>query len=369
MSTPDVVVIGAGAIGVGCAFELGGAGLRVTVIDRAQPGMEASGASAGMLSAFTLERAGPIGALFRLSRDLYAPLTEALRAESGVDIEHQRNGHLSLCVTEGEVRRAQRLVADRAHAAERLEFVSADDLRRLEPAVTQEASGALYLPRNEWVNSGRLVTALVQASIGRGVRYVLGDPVEEILHADGRVAGVRARGLGRLTTGAVVLAAGAWSSDIRGAPPALRLRSIKGQMIALGNVPPLLHHVVLREEVYLVPRVGGECLVGATVEDGLYDKAVTSAGLHWLLSEALATAPGLAHSRLLGAWAGLRPATPDGLPAIGPWPGVSGLFVATGHFRSGILLTPLTARIIREWIVDGRCTVPADPFLPDRLLP
>jgi glycine oxidase len=368
VKTPPVVGVGAGAIGAACAWELAGAGLRVTLIDRAEPGTEASGASAGMLSAFTPARAGAIGRLYRLSRDLYAPLAETLRAESGVDIEHERGGHLELCMTEGEARGARRLAADPAHAAEELAFLDAAELRRLEPGVTLEAIGALHLPRNEWVNNGRLVTALVQAGARRGVTCVFGDPVEELLCARERVMGVRARDHGRLEAATVVLAAGAWSSGIRGVPAELRVRPVKGQMMALGNVPSTFRHVVVREEVYLVPRASGECLVGATVEDGPHDRHVTAEGLRWLVTEALATVPALAGAALRRVWAGLRPASADGLPVIGPWPGLAGLVVATAHFRSGILLTPATARIVRDWIVEGRCALPGEAFLPDRLM-
>ncbi|MGH7319906.1 MAG: glycine oxidase ThiO, partial [Candidatus Rokuibacteriota bacterium] len=354
-------------IGAGCAYELAGAGLQVTVIERVEPGAEASGASAGMLSAFTSERAGPVGALYRLSRDLYAPLAEALRAESGVDIEHGRAGHLELCMAEDEVRWARKFVSEHADGGERLEFVTAEELRRLEPEVTREAKGAVFLPGNEWVNNERLVVALVQAAARRGARFFLGHPVEEILATGSRVTGVRARGLGSLSAGAVLLAAGTWSGEIAGVPASLRLRPVKGQMIALANTPPLIHHALLRDELYLVPRAGGECLVGATVEEGVFDKRVTPEALQWLLSGAVATVPGFARVAFRRAWAGLRPATEDGLPVIGPWPGLTGLLVAAGHFRSGILLMPVTARIIREWLVDGHCSLPAEAFLPDRL--
>jgi glycine oxidase len=365
---PDVVVVGAGAIGAACAYELAAAGSRVTVIERAEPGAEASGASAGMLSAFTGERAGPAGELYRMSRDLYEPLARALLDESGVDIHYQRGGHLELCMGEEDVRRARKLAADNARDPEHVEFLTPEEVRDLEPEVTLEARGALFLPRNEWVDGARLVTALVRAATIRGVRFLLGQPVEELLRSGGRVTGVRARGIGTVEAGAVVLAAGAWASEIAGVPPQLRLRPVKGQMLALANDPPLISRAVIREEIYLVPRSTGECLVGATVEDGVADKTVTPSALHWLITEALTTVPAFGRAPFLRAWAGLRPASSDGLPVVGPWPVLPGLHVATGHFRSGILLAPVTAQIIRDWITKGRCQLPADRFLPDRLV-
>jgi glycine oxidase len=142
---------------------------------------------------------------------------------------------------------------------------------------------------------------------------------------------------------------------------------VKGQILALANDPPRFRHALLRGEVYLVPRMTGECIVGATVEDGLGDKAVTPDAVRWLLAEAAATVPALAGAAPLRAWAGIRPGSPDGLPVVGPWPDLSGLVVATGHNRSGILLAPVTARIVRDWIVSGRTDLPAAPFSPDRL--
>jgi glycine oxidase len=368
VTAPDVVVVGAGVIGAACAYELAGARLRVTVIERAEPGAEASGASAGMLSAFSTARPASIDPLCRLSRDLYAPLGETLRAESGVDIEHERAGHIQLCMSEEEVRWARKLVAEHADGSERLEFLTAEDLQRIEPELTREALGGLRMPRNEWVNNERLVAALFRAATRRGVRFILGQPVEALEHAQGRVTGVRARGLGSVPTRSVVLAAGAWCGDIAGVPTALRLQPVKGQMLALSNTPPLFHHAVLRDDIYLIPRSSGECLIGSTVEEGVADKTVTPAALHWLLTEALITVPGLARVPFRRAWAGLRPATTDGLPVVGPWPDLAGLVVATGHFRNGILLAPVTARIVREWIVDGRSKLPAEPLLPDRLV-
>jgi glycine oxidase len=361
------VVVGAGAIGVACALELATAGLRVVVIERGRPGGEASGASAGLLSGFTSARAGALGELYRRSRDLFVPLAARLRDEGGLDIEHERGGHLELCLTDAEARGTRRLAADPEHAGERLAWLDAGELRRLEPGVTPEARGALLLPRNEWVNNGRLVTALVRAAAARGVTFWLDEPVDELLVEGARAIGVRARAQGPVHAGVVVLAAGAWSGRIPGVPPALRTRAVKGQMLALGHLPPVLQRVVLRDEVYLVPRAGGECLVGATVEEGPEDRAVTAAGLRWLLDQALATAPGLAGAPVVRTWAGLRPAVADGLPVVGPWPGLDGLVVATGHFRSGILLTPVTALLVRDLVVTGRTDLPLAPFRPDRL--
>jgi glycine oxidase len=212
-----------------------------------------------------------------------------------------------------------------------------------------------------------LVRALVRAGERRGVQYLLGQPADTVLRTGDHVTGVRV-GSEAIHAGLVVLAAGAWTGAIGGLPALLRVRPVKGQIFAFANTPPTVRHVIFRDDVYLVPRRSGECLFGATVEDGVCDRDVTFEGLRWLLQEAFRTAPGVAGLRFLRAWAGLRPATEDGLPAVGPWPGLSGLLVATGHYRSGILMTPVTARIIRDYAVDGRSLLPIAEILPDRLL-
>jgi glycine oxidase len=189
-----------------------------------------------------------------------------------------------------------------------------------------------------------------------------------LIRTGNRVTGVRAGNHGVIEAGAVVLAAGAWSGRMAGAPTELGVRPVKGQIIAFDNTSGLVRHVIFHGDVYLVPRLSGECLFGATVEDGVEDRTVTLEGLAWLLREAFAAAPGLAGCRFLRGWAGLRPATEDGMPVVGPWPDAPGLFVATGHYRSGILMTPITARLVRDHVVDGRSSLPAAALLPDRLV-
>ncbi len=359
MSRPDVVIVGAGVIGCATAWELVKSGLRVTVLERGQPGCEASGAAAGMLAAETLEgRQGLYALLARMSRDLYGSLADELREASGVDIERQTTGHLHLLAEESEFD---------GHIPPGAELLSPEDVLRLEPAVGPKIRGAILFRGNHWVNNPRLVTALVQAASRRGVEFFLGSEVEEILRAGDRVGGVRGRNL-RIESGAVVVTAGAWCGMLRGLTPQLMVEPVKGQMLAVQTIPSVIRHCVYRDEIYLVPRPSGELLIGATVERAGYEKHVTPEGLQWLLTEALAAVPALAQRPVLRSWAGLRPAVADGLPVIGPWPGLKGCFVATGHFRNGILLAPITAQLLREWVTGKHPTLPMEPFLPDRLV-
>jgi glycine oxidase len=368
LNRPDAVVVGAGAIGAGCAYELARAGLSVTVVERGDPGAEASGASAGILSVPDASRTDPLATLGRLGRDLYEPLAEALREETGIDIALGRTGHLRLCMTRAEMDDAARRAGDPAEHAAGVSVVSLDELRRLEPAASPSALGALYIPRGSWVDNVQLVRALVDAGERRGVRYVLGQPVQALARNGDRVTGVRLASAEIVETSAVIVTAGAWSGAIQGVPAELRVRPVKGQILSLDNREALVRHAIFRDDVYLVPRLSGEVLFGATVEDGVTGKDVTMEGLAWLAKELHDTAPGVGRLRFLRAWAGLRPATDDGQPVIGPWPGVPGLLVAVGHFRSGILQMPATVRIVRDYVTDGRCALPVSALRPDRLL-
>ena len=228
LSRPDAVVVGAGAIGAACAYELACAGLSVVVIERTTPGAEASGASAGILSVPDRSRRDPVALLGRLSRDLHEPLATALREESGIDVGLGRTGHLRLCMTPEEVRQAERVASDPAAHEEGISLVGQDDLRRLEPAVSRAALGALHLSRSSWVDNVQLVRALVRAGERRGVRYLIGQPVDALVRTGSRITGVRAGTLGTIEAGTVILAAGAWSGAIEGAPAELTVRPGQG---------------------------------------------------------------------------------------------------------------------------------------------
>jgi glycine oxidase len=218
------------------------------------------------------------------------------------------------------------------------------------------------------VNNQRLVVAYAQAAAGAGVNLVTGCAVSRVVVEQGRVRGVVAEGE-PFDADAVLLAAGAWTGALAASfGQRLPVEPRRGQMVALTHVPPVIKHCIHGDAVYLVPRPSGELLIGATVERVGFQRAVTAEGVAGLLGAAIELVPALATLPISRTWYGFRPWAPDSLPILGPWPGIAGLWVATAHFRNGILLAPITARLMSEWIVTGRSSIAVKDFLPDRFV-
>jgi glycine oxidase len=195
-----------------------------------------------------------------------------------------------------------------------------------------------------------------------------GAAVSRVIVEDGRARGVVAEGE-RHEADAVLLAAGAWTGALAASFGArLRIEPRRGQMLALSHVPALLTHCVHGNDVYLVPRASGELLIGATVEKVGFQRTVTAGGVAGLLEDALRLVPGLANLPITRTWYGFRPWAPDSLPILGPWPGIDGLFIATAHYRNGILLAPITARLMTEYMTHGQPSIDIKEFLPNRFV-
>ena len=249
-----------------------------------------------------------------------------------------------------------------------IEAWDAADLRSREPALSPQVRGAMFVRGDHWVNNQRLVVAYAQAAVAAGAGLITGAAVTRVIVEDGRARGVYAEGE-RYDADAVLLAAGAWTGALAESFGAhLRVEPRRGQMVALTHVPPVLNHAVHANDVYLVPRPSGELLIGATIEKVGFQRAVTASGIATLLASAIAIVPGLANLPISRTWYGFRPWAPDSLPILGPWPGIEGLFVATAHYRNGILLAPVTAHLMTEWMTLGRTSLDVKDFLPDRFI-
>jgi len=363
-----VLVVGAGVIGCATAWELAKAGCAVTVLERSMPGAEASGAAAGMLAPLGESSGTRFRDLAVASWRLYPDVARELRERTGIDVELVTRGTIYPLYTAADVRDAEARTRWALGREFGIEAWDAAEVRSREPALSPRVSGAMFVAADHWVNNQRLVVAYAQAAVGAGASLVTGAAVSRLVVEHGRARGVVAEGE-RYEADAVVLAAGAWSAALAASFGArLPVEPRRGQMVALAHVPPVITHCIHGETAYLVPRPSGELLVGATVERAGFQRAVTALGIAGLLASAMELVPALSGLPITRTWCGFRPWAPDGLPILGPWPGVEGLWVATAHFRNGILLAPITARVMTGWITRGAAGADVADFLPDRFL-
>jgi glycine oxidase len=344
-----VTVVGAGVVGCAIAYELTVRGAAVQLVDARGSGQGATRASAGMLAPYIEGHSAPLRRLGLRSLDLYDQFISRVEADSGRRIEYRRTGTLQVAFSDEE---AERLESDRRALVQceaPHECLDAVRVKRLEPALADDVRGGLLIPSHGYVAVATLVAALAEALRRRGTTLVAGD-VREVSSVDEGVRVVTSEE--SIVADVVVLAAGCWSGGIPvAAAPAVPVRPIRGQLLQLRFDQPPLSHVVWGCGGYFVPWQDGRLLVGATVEDVGFDEGVTTEGVRQLLDRARALLPTAGSAMCDGARAGLRPATPDELPIIGPSAAVAGVFYATGHYRNGVLLAPLTAMQIADLVL------------------
>jgi glycine oxidase len=361
-----ISVVGAGIIGCATAWELARAGCAVTLFERATPGAEASSAAAGILAPLGDLTDTAYARLALASWRLFPALAEELRELTGIDVEYVTRGTIYPLMNVDDVRRTEARIAGRVDPAYGIEIWDTADVRANEPALSTQVRGAMFVGADHWVNNQRLVVAYAQAAVSAGVVLRAGTSVTRVAVELGHARGVVADGE-LWEADAVVLAGGAWTGELIASFGArLPLEPKRGQMLALGHVPAVLSHCVHGDDVYLVPRPSGELLVGATVERVGFQRAVTAEGIAGLLSAAIELCPSLGTLPIARTWWGFRPWVPDSLPVLGPWPGVENLWIATGHFRNGILLAPITGRLMSSWITTGDPGIDVDEFTPAR---
>jgi glycine oxidase len=368
LDVADVAIVGGGVMGCAIALRLAQRGVAVTVIERGIPGAEASSAAGGILAPqWEAEGPGPMLDLGLASRALYPDFAVELRELTSVDVGYARDGMLDAAWDEP---RTVALAVRRAWQVERglrAELLSGGDLRALEPHLGPRVHRALHLPDEGHVNARALVSALSQAAAIAGARFLKGRYVRRVVIAGNRVTGVELD-QETLAAGTVVIAAGSWSSLVEGggvSPP--MVRPARGQMVAIDVRPRLFRRVIAVDGGYLVPRLDGTVLAGSTLEMVGFRKEVTVEGLAKILDMARALVPDLGAAPVVETWSNFRPYTDDELPVIGT-AGPQGLVIATGHFRNGILLTPITAQLICELITTGTSSLDLTPFSPARFV-
>jgi glycine oxidase len=361
----DILVLGAGIVGLSAARALARAGCGVRVLDRTGVGAEASSAAAGILSPQAeAEMESPLLPLALLARDHHQRLAPALEAETGIHVDHTPRGLIEVVFTEAEERRLAARTAWQRSTGLPCEVLSREEVLGSEPNLNPAVLGGVYLPGDHSVDNVRLTRALAQSAVMAGATLVTGRPVTELILEGGRVAGVRA-GSDIYRAPIVINALGAWAGELLGDPLPPRVEPVRGQMISFDTAPPLIRRVVYSSRGYLVPRSDGRLLAGSTMERAGFAKAVTAAGLRAILELALEIAPILGDATVSASWAGLRPGTPDGLPIVGLG-GVPGLVHATGLFRNGILLGPIVGEIAAALALREAVPVDLRPFRVDR---
>jgi glycine oxidase len=365
VNTFDVAVIGGGLIGGSIAFELAGEKLRVVILDRQQAGREASWAAAGMLSPGPdSPEALPAAPLARESFRLYPEFVAAIEAASGKSAAFVREGTLQIFPgAHGEIDR-EKMAAEYRRLGLAIEPISFEAARKIERSLGPAARVAAWLADESVLDPRLLMDAVIAAARSRGVEIRNDCPVTSVLVEGDRCSGLVAGGE-RVAAKYVVVAAGCFSGGIDWLARYAPTRPVRGQMLALRAEGLRLQRVVRSEKGYLVPRCDGRIIAGSTLENAGFEKHVTPSGVRQILDGVLELVPALADAEIIETWAGLRPGTPDSLPILGPTD-IEGLLVATGHHRNGILLTPVTARLLRDWIVRGKASIDADAFSPLR---
>jgi glycine oxidase len=382
VKTWDVIIVGGGIIGLSLSIALRKRGATVLVVERGEPGREASQAAGGMLVDCPLETPLPLQTLAAASARLYPEFAHELEVESGLKVDLRDYGTI-LFPTKEHI----------SHPQWRTINVGVFDLERDEPALRMPGfedelemrasmydrgletsseefaetlsfglENAFYLKERS-VDPRALTSAALKTAKARGVDFSSGDPVAAVDCAESGVSGI-ATAKTSFKAMKVVNCAGAWSGQI--GPHKFPTRPVKGQMLCLAMPSrTLLKHVIRSSQAYLIPRSDGRLLVGATVEEAGFDKRTDPATIQGLHRAALRLVPKLADARILEDWAGLRPGTPDGLPLLGVTP-TAGYFVATGHFRDGILLAPITAQVMADVIEGRQPQFDLAPFSPSR---
>ena len=368
--TADVAVVGGGVIGLSIARALALRGVRdVVLIERAYPGSEASSAAAGMLAPQAeADSADDFFVLACKSRALYPGFAAALREETGIDIELDQTGTIYVAITEEDEKEIEKRYDWQTVAGLPVERLSGRDARLLEPCISEAVRAALRFPLDVQVENRRMVSALAESNERLGVHLLSGTTVETISLARNSIKGLETS-RGFIRTPNLVLAAGAWTSSLSQADkglPNLRIEPVRGQMVCLEANPRVTRHVIYSPRGYIVPRIDGRLLAGSTTEPAGFDKRVTAAGVHAILSHALEISAAISRLPLIDCWAGLRPRAPDNLPVLGPCAEIEGLYYATGHYRNGILLAPITGELIADAIVDRAASPLVAPFSPDR---
>ncbi|MBP1932736.1 glycine oxidase ThiO [Ammoniphilus resinae] len=360
----DVAIIGGGVIGASIAYQLVKRGMKVVLLEKGRVVSQASSAAAGMLAA-QAEFEEETGSLFQLavqSRELFPQISSELKEASGIDIGLVQQGMLKVALTEGEAQQLQNIIRIQQAAGQSAEWLSASEVKEKEPNLSQHVLGAMYIPGDGQVIAPELSLGFVKSAATLGAVIKEFSEVKSLLIEDGRVKGVVTREE-TIYAGKVVLAAGAWSDELlQEIGINLAVYPVKGECFSVLTHQSLVTSTIFSHGCYLVPKRGGRLVVGATMVEHTYDKRVSVEGMSLLLERAKRLLPTISQAEWEKGWAGTRPQTKDGLPYLGEHPDYPGVFVAAGHYRNGILLSPITGVLIADLIEGNSSTIDLQPF-------
>jgi glycine oxidase len=366
-SPTSVVIVGGGVMGCAAAYELSRRGVAVAVLERSVPGAEASSAAAGILGGqVEAHQPGPLTELGLLSRKLYPALVKDLEQASGISVGYRKCGVLKVAYQARSVAELGRELAWQSKAKLQLERLTSVALGKREPALSRELAGGFWFREDAVLEPRALLSALRVAAERAGATFRSGSFVKRVALDDGHAVGVELDD-GNLVRGShVVLAAGSWTSLLdapRAAGP--RVVPARGQIVELKTSVPLLDSIVFGPDCYLVPRADGRLLIGSTLEFVGFRREVTAGAVAKLLGAAIRLLPALADAELSATWSSFRPYTSDELPLLGP-SATPGLLLMSGHYRNGILLAPVSARIVADCVTGKKPPLDLGPFSPER---
>jgi glycine oxidase len=358
---PRVLIIGAGVIGCASAYYLTKAGCRVEVVERGELGREASWASAGMVSQ-AMPADDPLGRFHALGSRMFPELAAEVTDLTGVDASYRMNGGFRLYANEESWSGWDSLYRRHRERGLNCEILTPEEVVERDPALSPEIAGGVFLPEDGVVDPRQYTRVLALAAMKLGARFRFGNPVTGFVREGDRVTGVQISEE-EITGDVTVIAAGAWSERVGSLLGVdIPMQPARGQILKLRATPPLLRHTAHCGDFYITARPDGTLLLGSTVEFVGFEKRVTPAGVKHLLDQALRVAPGLADVPLVDSWAGFRPYPERELPYLGWAPGAEGVFVASGHFRTGISPSPITGQLVMEAVTGQPTTLPLEPF-------
>lgn len=347
ISTYDAIVIGGGVIGCSIAYQLSKRQKKVLLLERGAVGEKASSAAAGMLGAqMEFGADHPLFPLAKKSREMFRALSEELYETSGINIELMENGIYELAFTVEESDQLQKRAARDEFYGESVSWLSSEEVLEREPALSSGIRGALYFPGDGQVSPIQLTKAFVKSATFYGTEVKEQTEVMKLIQNGNKVTGVETN-TETIFAEHVILAGGVWSRELL---PELQMVPVKGECISFTTIEPILTGTVKYKGCYLVPKRNNRIIVGATSIPGTFDEKVTFAGIFELMERSKQIIPSLEDAEFEKAWTGIRPQTKDGKPYIGHHPQLEGLLVAAGHYRNGILLSPVTGKMIADQI-------------------